>query len=385
MALLQARVAALLLLSLHPFSAFAAILQTDLINLSSISSSNATSLPIMNISANDDEYDDCFNPATPHRGLHPAEERDCLDAAEQLLNIRNPFISVMFARRGPVGFKLPQVLRKNTCVISIDVMNDDDRDYFKPILAFNTAIGIAHRCTQGTFRLGGRSTTGPEKVVDVLVFGRIWPPGYWVDEPTPSVNSVVVARQLVASGGSDPPNKTSPDLIKLLETNNISLDKSLGLNDPELGESFLECYDPPLPRERAWPFTFQDCEIAAEAIFGDKQHNQKYTFSRDPVITKFYYPLPARFEHKSCVILLDMKNDGDQDTVRLSIVEATAYVLAHKCSGEEKPMDKYGGRATVGVAAKNLINIWVYGKIWPEPLGTTNVTSISNSALTLDR
>lgn len=135
----------------------------------------------------------------------------------------------------------------------------------------------------------------------------------------------------------------------------------MGLNVPDLGGA-LECFDPPLPRERAWRINVKDCEIASDAISGDRERGQKYTFSREPVATEFYYPLPATFRYRSCVVLLDMNNNNDQDTVRLSIVEATAWVLAHKCSGEERSVDQYGGRATVGVGAKHLINVWVYGK-----------------------
>ena len=83
-----------------------------------------------------------------------------------------------------------------------------------------------------------------------------------------------------------------------------------------------------------------------------------------------------------------MNNDGDQDTVRLRIVEATAWVLAHKCSDEEKPVDRYGGRATVGVGAKDLIIVWVYGRLWPPPVVVTNDerdNSGVDSARTLDR
>ena len=370
MALPRARTAALLLLSFTGFSAFAISLQSNVPSLLNSSASDAVSLSNLNDSSNND---DCFNPATPRRGLYPAEEQDCLDAANELLKVRDPFHPTSFGRRNNVGFKLPKVFRNGTCIISIDVLDDRERDKFKPFLVYTAAVDIAHRCTQGAFRLGGRTRAGPKEVVDVLVIGRVWPLENGTIEPG---SSVVVAREL-----------GDPSLPTLNETglpvsNTTSLGESLGLNPPELGGA-PECNDPPLPRERAWPISFADCEVATEATLGDKDRSQKYTFSRAPVVTKFYYHLPVTFRYRSCVVHLDMSNNNDQDTVRLSIVEATAWVLAHKCSGEEKSADQYGGRATVSVAAKNLINVWVYGRMWPPPVGTTNMTSLSPNQPTL--
>lgn len=349
MAPLRARAAALLLLFLYGFFAVADSIQSNFSNLSNASSSDVASLSVVNNSSNSNEYDDCFDRATPHRGLYPAKEQDCLNAAEEILDFRDPFYPITFARRDNVGFRLPKVVRNGTCVISIDVMKDADKDKFKPRLVYTTAMDIAHRCTHGDFPFGGRTMVGPKKVVDVLVFGRV------VEPATASGESSLLNK---ISLSSTEPSVTSPG-------------RTLGLNAPDLGGG-LECSDPPLPRERAWMINFKDCEMASNEIFGDRARDQKYTFSRETIATKYYFPLPAKFTYRSCVVLLDMNNNSDQDTVRLSIVEATAWVLAHKCSGEEKSVDQYGGRATVGVGARNLINVWVYGR----PVGVTNVTSL---------
>lgn len=375
MALLHARAAALLLLFLYAFSAFAASLQSNVSSLSNASYSDATSLLMVNSSSNNNEHGDCFNQATPHRGLYPAREQDCVNAAKELFYFRDPFRPTTFARRNNVGFRLPKVVRNGTCVISIDVMNDADKDKFKPWLVYTTAMDIAHRCTQAAFGFGGRSMAGPKKVVDVLVFGRGLPLKNGAVGPAVSESAVIVAREQLARDDSSLLNETSLNLIKPSAVDTTSLDDRLGVNAPQLGGA-LVCADPPLPRERAWPINFKDCEMATNAVFGDRQRDQRYTFSREPVATKFYYPLPAKVRYRSCVILLDMNNNNDQDTVRLSIVEATAWVLAHKCSGEERSVDQFGGRATVGVGAKDLINIWVYGSLWPTPDGATNVTGL---------
>ena len=380
MALLRARAVGLLLLSLYCFSTFVASLQSG---VSNTSSSDAFGLLMLNNSSKENEYGDCFNPTPPRRGLYPAIEQDCLNAAQKLLAIRNPYRPTTFARRGNVGFRLPIVVRNATCVISIDVMNDSDKDFFQPWLVYTTAVDIAHRCTQGAYRFGGRTTMGPKKVVDVLVFGRVWPLDEGLVKPTALENAVIAAEDQSANGDSSllneapqtkvPQNETSLNLTGRSVANTTSLDENLRLNAPELGGP-LECYDPPLPRERAWPINFEDCRVATDAIFQDKDQNQRYTFSREPVATKFYYPLPAKFMYRSCVVLLDMSSNSDQDTVRLSIVEATAFVLAHKCSGEERSVDQFGGRTTVSVGAQNLINVWVYGRPWPPPIGAMNAT-----------
>ncbi len=214
---------------------------------------------------------------------------------------------------------------------------------------------------------------------DVLVFGSDWGPDNVEVGLATSESAVVVARERPASGDPILLNKTSFKWTEPLVKNATSLDENIGLGAPDLGAS-PECSDPPLPRERAWPINFKDCEMATDAIFENRQRDQKYTFSRSKVDTRFYYPLPAKFRYRSCVVLLDMNNDSDQDTVRLSIVEATAWVLAHKCSGQERSVDQFGGRATVDVAAKKLINVWVYGRPFPPSFGaggTTNVTSLN--------
>ena len=149
------------------------------------------SLPFLNVSSNANEDGDCSDPAKPRRGLFPANEQDCVNAANEMFYFTDPFRLILFARAPRAGFKLPKVFRNGTCVISIDVVNDADRDRFKP----------------------------------------------WL--------------------------------------------------------------------------------IAADAIIGDRRPNQKYTFSRESVATEFYYPLPASFRYRTCIVLLDMNNDGDQDTVRL--------------------------------------------------------------------
>ena len=368
----RAWAAAFLLLYFYGFSIFAATLRLGTILSSKTTISNAASLRSRTIHSKGDEFDGCFNPATPYGAFYPPIEQDCLNAAKDMFYDRDPFKPTTFARRSYAGFNLPRVFRNGTCVISIDVMNNDAEDQFKPRLVYDTALDLSRRCTQGELRFGGRLATGKSKVVDVLVFGRIWPLEKGVIEQTASEDAVVVARDQLATNVL---NETSLDLIEPLGATTSNPNQSSNMEPPGLGTA-LQCNDPPLPRERAWPIDFQDCEIATAAIHADRDRHQRYIFSRRAVATTFYFPLPATFRNKSCVVRLDMNNDSDEDTVRLSIVEATAWVLAHKCSGEEKSVDQYGGWGTVGVGTRGLIKVWVYGRPWPPPLGATNATNL---------
>ena len=368
----RAGAAAVLLLYFYGFSIFAATLRLNTPNTSKTTLSNAASLLSPTINSNGDESDGCFNPATPHGGFYPPIEQDCLNAAKDMFDDKDPFKPTTFARQSYAGFNLPRVFRNGTCVISIDVINDDVEDHFKPWLVYSAALDLSRRCTQGELRFGGRLATGNSKVVDVLVFGRIWPLEKGVIEQTASESAVVVARDQLATNVL---NETSLHLTKPLGATASSPNQGSNMEPPELGTA-LQCNDPPLPRERAWPINFQDCEMAAAEICADRDRHQRYIFSRKAVATTFYFPLPATFRNNSCVVRLDMNNDSDQDTVRLSIVEATAWVLAHKCSGEEKSVDQYGGWGTVGVGTRGLIKVWVYGRPWRPPLGTTNATNL---------
>ncbi|KAM0797913.1 hypothetical protein BDR22DRAFT_860779 [Usnea florida] len=366
----RAWAAAFLLLFFYGFSIFAATLRLNTPNSSKTTFSNAASLLSLKVPSNGNEVDGCFNPATQYGRLYHPVEQDCLNAAKELFDAGDPFKPTRFARRSYAGFSLPKVVQNGTCVILIDVMDDDVEDHFEPWLVYSTALDLSRRCTQGELRFGGRLATGKSKVVDVLVFGRVSPLQKGVLEQTASTSAVVVAREQIATSVL---NETSLELTKPSEGTTSSPNKSLNMTSPG---TLLECNDPPLPRERAWPISFPDCEMAAAEIFADRDRNQRYIFSRKAVATNLYFPLPATFRNKSCVVRLDMNNDSDQDIVRLSIVEATAWVLAHKCSGEEKSVDQYGGWGTVGVGTQGFIKVWVYGRPWPPPLDATNVTNL---------
>lgn len=340
-------------------------------------------IPVVNTTNVSDPYE-CFSLPPHGQELYPTNLRDCVNAAQDLIQNREPYRLVAFARNARAGYRLPKVVRDGTCVISVDVLDDDDTDILTPWHVYTTAVNFAQRCTQRPYILGGRMTVAPKRVVNIVMFGRLWPPMAGIVEPEVSDAAPVEERAQAGSSALTlvQPNPPAPSIIEnivpldmpSLNTSILASTNSSRLPLPSLN-GIPECNDPPLPRERAWPIDFLDCEAATYAIVGDRDRTAEYTFSRKPLTIENHYPLPTTLRYKTCVILLDMINDQEDDTVRLTYVESTAWVLAHKCSGLEKGTEEYGGRVTVGVGAKDLINIWVYGRIWPPPLEGVNSTA----------
>ena len=158
---------------------------------------------------------------------------------------------------------------------------------------------------------------------------------------------------------------------------------SSGIPEPPSLRGIIECYDPPMQRERGYPINISDCEEAAMQIIGNRNKYDFYVFSRRKIKDQFYYSMPARYTHGNCVVLLDMEHPKDIERVRIAYVESSAWVLAHRCSGEEVPQQKYGGSMTVGVGANDLIRVSVYGLYTPAPSGLP-VLSLSHNRSSID-
>jgi len=353
---------------------------------SPIEASNADNLNVSNVAA---FGDNCFDASFAPR-LFPAVHQDCIDASQQILktskNVRGWYV---FSRSSKVQFQLPWVARNGTCVISLDVANDDDKDKFMPWTAYLAALSLANVCVNNEHRLGGKLIIGPHKVVTLMVFGRMWPAVDQDEGPRGLPMGVAEPGSVVAREGNNSRTRAldasqynltsqetsgSPGIDtgnssvlqnlsnasnQVLNTNAARSNATTGPQATSLG-GIPVCWDPPTQREIANPINISDCEKAAIQIIGDRDKYDQYIFSRRKVWDPFYYPMPARFTHGSCVVSLDMENDSDQDRVRVAYVESSAWVLAHKCSGEELPQFKYGGSMTVGVGANDLIRVWVY-------------------------
>ena len=356
-------------------------------SVSSAGPGNSTILDTTGFTAEND----CF---PPNPRLFPANHVDCLNAATKLLHeFKDPFRTYIFSRRGNPGFKLPKILRNGACIISFDVTNDDDKDSFQPWVAYTAALALINKCTGGHDMLGGKRTIGPRSVVNMIVCGRDWPNAQEKQDDSQTMFLPVettgptrlVAREQryepsPAEDVSSPRNESLglqlPNIISESAPNNSfpAWNKSSIPLSPNLSGQPL-CYDPPTPRELLYPIYAADCEGATIQIIGDRDNSQPYIFSRKPVSSPLSYHLPVRFTNKGCVVVVDMDNETDEDVVRVGYVESTAWVLAHACSGEEEPEFKYGGTIKVGVRARDLINIYVYGRVWP-PSGSNESRSV---------
>ena len=151
--------------------ACAVLLSVDRQSHSTNPQPNASSLILLN-SSSLAKNGVCFDASADHR-LLPAEIIDCLDAVIQLGQKGSLARPIFFTRRWTKGFfKLPQVFRHETCVISVDVVHDTDEDKFPFWVAEEAARDLSMQCVGGSSHLGGKKFFGPKKVVYVLVFGR---------------------------------------------------------------------------------------------------------------------------------------------------------------------------------------------------------------------
>ncbi|MCJ1453902.1 hypothetical protein MMC28_004251 [Mycoblastus sanguinarius] len=137
------------------------------------------------------------------------------------------------------------------------------------------------------------------------------------------------------------------------------LNSSLNLN------SQAQCFDRIPPGQQSYPATFSDCLYTLPEIIGNRDPMQSYTFARHPVYSLYYYHLPFILKYQTCLIYLNMVNDGDEDTVPVGIVESAASVLAYRCAGGQGLDYDHGGRMTVGPPGRDLIRISIYGRMWP--------------------
>ena len=335
----------------------------------------------------------CFDPPLSHEVRFPTTEQDCYKAADILIEERLRNVESTFGRNAWHDYKLPTSARHGTCGIFVDVPNEDEEDTFELWKLYSATLELAHECAYGSHKYGGRIIMGPKNVVNAVTFGRVN-----LDEvqtATKSQAAHVIVRKQIESNVSGSLLQPSFNLDGTTITDDLSFDERIDPNTSSLisnGSSLLntsslggipECYDPPLPRERAYPINFEDCVEATRQIVGDRQRTQAYTFSRKSIASPYYYHLPATFIYNSCVIVLDMANNQDQDTVKVIYVESTAYVLAHKCSGEERPEENFGGRVTVGVGANDLINVYVYGRLL-RPINEEQLSAPTQVASLLD-
>lgn len=152
----------------------AALLRMDSQSLSNKSPPN-TAPPTLPRVSSLKEGEDCFNASADPR-LIPALMEDCLEGALQIRQVGSITRNLVFSRHSRGIFPLPQAFRSGTCVISVDVVHDADKDIFPLWVVNNAALDLMMECVGGSFHVGGKKFVGPNQVVYVMVFGRHWPP-----------------------------------------------------------------------------------------------------------------------------------------------------------------------------------------------------------------
>lgn len=116
----------------------------------------------------------CFAPGELH--MKRIHYLDCIRAAERATWGGKAGAPMHFSKDSKVGMKLPEHWSYGSCVIRIDMRNNDDEDTFPMFEVANAASLIAERCSKpGTPGLGGLGAIGPKKVVLIFVYGRLPP------------------------------------------------------------------------------------------------------------------------------------------------------------------------------------------------------------------
>lgn len=317
----------------------------------------------------------CFEMPKAYEIRGAADRGDCYQAADDMIKGKPRGMPLTFGRNPHAAFHLPATFNHGTSSIFVDVLNAGDEDTFELWTLYGVVLDVANRCTlspdQATNIWGGKGTAGPRGLVNVYIAGMASPET--VSVPTTSGNAHVVTRTHAESKASNISDASfvGPDVPILealasggkpgLNTSTNILNGSSASIITRLGGE-LTCYDPPLPREMLYPYVSSDCDEANDQIIGNRNKWAPYIFSRKPSTDPHWYQLPVKYIYGSCVIFIDMKNDKDEDSVRVTYVASSAWVLAHKCSGEENPEYRYGGFMTVSVGAADLISINVYGR-----------------------
>ena len=130
-----------------------------------------------------------------HRQLHdiqmkPIHYPDCIKAAEKATFGDKAGAPMHFSRDPHSGMQLPELWAHGSCVVRIDMKQQEDQDTFSLFIVANAASLIAQKCsdfTPSSPGLGGLGLVGPKKVVTLFVYGRRPPPA---PRPRPSLITV---------------------------------------------------------------------------------------------------------------------------------------------------------------------------------------------------
>ena len=162
----------LLVLS-HLPSIFANPLQHNLPTLLTPEPRNSTMLPLFNITALDESP--CFLPSAERL---PVNYADCEPAIAEMY--KGSDMRVYTFGRGPrssgVTYRLPKTFHVRTCVLTLDMVHEDQMDRLSFFQVREAALNLAIQCTNGVyFNVGGIQAVEPRNVLYITIFGAAPP------------------------------------------------------------------------------------------------------------------------------------------------------------------------------------------------------------------
>ena len=144
-------------------------LQQNLPTLLTPEPQNSTMLPLLNLTALDESP--CFQPS---RERLPVNYPDCEAAVNEMH--KGSDMRVYTFGRGPrttgVTYRLPKTFRVRTCVLTLDMVFEDQRDRLSFFQVREVALNLALQCTMGLyFKVGGVQSVEPRNLLFVTIFG----------------------------------------------------------------------------------------------------------------------------------------------------------------------------------------------------------------------
>ena len=291
-------------------------------------------------------FDSTFSPPVPS---YPIEYSTCTDAADRLLaNARGDVLSI-FSRDEDADIQLPWRLRSKNCMMTVNVLNEDDEDIICLQDAHAIALALCRMCADGYYRYGGRTPVGARGVVFISVLGTR-PLTIDATGSSATETSHIVARRV------------NPDFGPSLRiSDNIS---SLSPTDPHIPHISTpdkgQCYNAttPSPLKHAYPIQSPDCQNAADELVKKQPAFRNMKFGRGASMD---FRLPWTVWNETCIVHVDTRNDIDYDTLAPWEVYETALDRIEECT---KGADDYGGRKAVG--PRGVVWVYVFG-VRPPP------------------
>ena len=159
----------------HLSSTFANPLQYNLPTLLTPEPQNSTILPLHNMTAHNESP--CFSPSTERL---PVDYPDCEAAVNEMH--KGSDMRVYTFGRGPrstgVTYRLPKTFRVRSCVLTLDMVYEDQMDRLSFFQVREVALNLALQCTMGLyFKVGGVQSVEPRNVLFITIFGAAPPRG----------------------------------------------------------------------------------------------------------------------------------------------------------------------------------------------------------------